>query len=86
MPGGAHQFYTGVDRDPDNPGIPAIANGMDIQAITGMFMKQFQRRIAEYGHTATALDFDTDEMNRLLAEYPEDDRSMRGSDDESGQY
>ena len=70
-PGGGHQLYTGIDRDRDCPAIPAIANGMDVQAIVGVFMNQFQRGIADHGFTPTAWNFDEDVMNRLLAGIPD---------------
>ena len=70
-PGGGHQFYTGVDRDPDCPTIPTIGNGMDVQAIAGIFMKQFQRRIADHGFAPTALNFDKDELTQMLAGIPD---------------
>ncbi len=43
---------------------------MDVQAITGILMKQFQRQIADHGFTPGGLAFDKDEMNRLLAGIP----------------
>ena len=76
--GGGHQFYTGIDRDRDSAAIPTIANGMDVQAITGAFITQFQARVASHGFSPTAFDFDKDEMNRLLAELPyESDEKLR---------
>jgi len=69
--GGGHQFYTGIDRDRDSAAIPTIANGMDVQAITGAL-------IASHGFSSGAFDFDKDEMNRLLAELPyEPDEKLR---------
>ncbi len=44
---------------------------MDVQAIAGIFMEQFQRRIADHGFAPTAWNFDKDEMNRLLAGIPD---------------
>ncbi|HSS43589.1 MAG TPA: hypothetical protein VLK37_13690 [Solirubrobacterales bacterium] len=78
-PGGGHQFYTGVDRDLDSASIPAIANGMDVHAIIGVVMKDFQARTASHGFSfAAASDFDKDEMTRLLAELPsEPDERLR---------
>lgn len=70
-PGGAHQFYTGVNRDRDSAPIPTIGNGMDVQALAGIFMKQFQRQIADHGFTSDGFNFDGDEMNRLLAGIPD---------------
>lgn len=69
-PGGAHQFYTGVNREPDSAPIPAIGNGMDLQAITEMLMTHVQRQMADRGFTPDSLEFDTDEINRLLARIP----------------
>jgi hypothetical protein len=72
--GGGHHLYTGVDRDRDSDPIPTIGNGMDVQAIAGILMKQFQRGIADHGFAPGALDFhlDKDELNRLLADIPSD--------------
>jgi hypothetical protein len=44
---------------------------MDVQAIAGIIMKQFQRGIADHGFTSTPWNFDNDEMNRLLAGIPD---------------
>lgn len=38
--GGGHQFYTGVDRDPDLPVIPMIVTGLDARSIGEVLMKQ----------------------------------------------
>ncbi len=41
-------------------------------------MKQFQARIASQGFGPAAFDFDKDEMNRLLAELPDEpDEKLR---------
>jgi hypothetical protein len=50
-PGGAHQFYTGVNRDRDSTPIPTIGNGMDVRALAEITMKQFQRGLANHGFT-----------------------------------
>ena len=77
-PGGGHQFYTGVDRDPDSAAIPTIANGMDVQGIVGVLMKQFQAQVASHGFGPAPIDFDKDEMNRLLAQLPDEpDEKLR---------
>jgi hypothetical protein len=77
-PGGGHQFYTGIDRDRDSAAIPTIANGMDVRGIVGVLMKQFQAQVASHGFGPAALDFDKDEMNRLLAELPDEpDEKLR---------
>jgi len=70
-PGGGHQFYTGVDRDRDCPAIPTIANGMDVQALAKILMKEFQRGLADHGFTPAAFNVHKDEMNRLLAGIPD---------------
>ncbi len=69
-PGGGHRFYTGVDRDRETFAIPTIGNGMDVQALVGVLMKDFQQRVAIHGFGEAAFDVDHDEMNRLLAELP----------------
>jgi len=71
-PGAAHQFYTGVNRDQDSAPIPTIGNGMDVQAIVGILMQQLQPRMADRGFTSGPFDFETDEVNRLLAGIPSD--------------
>jgi hypothetical protein len=78
-PGGAHQFYTGTDRDQDSAAIPTIANGIDVQGIAGLLMTSFQARFASHGFgSAAAFDVDKDEMNRLLAGLPsEPDEKLR---------
>jgi len=75
--GGAHAFYTGVDREPDSGEIPTVANGMDVRSIAGVSRKQFQRRLADQAlGTGAAFNFDREEMNRVLGELPSepDDR------------
>jgi hypothetical protein len=70
-PGGAHQFYTGVDRDRDSAAIPTITNGMDVQSIVSVLMKQLQRWVADDALSSPApFNFDKNEMNRLLAKLP----------------
>jgi hypothetical protein len=78
-PGGGHQFYTGVERDPTSAAIPTIANGMDVRSIVEVLMTQFQTRLANHGlSSGAAFDFDKHEMNRLLAQLPsEPDERLR---------
>jgi hypothetical protein len=77
-PGGAHQFYTGGDRDGDSSAIPTVANGMDVQGLVGVVMTAFQARVASHGFSAAALDFDKDEMNRRLSKLPDEpDEKLR---------
>lgn len=64
------QFYTGVNRDPVSEAIPAIANGMDVQAIVGIYWEQLQRWIANGGSAPGAIEIDSDETNQRLAAIP----------------
>jgi hypothetical protein len=70
--GGAHQFYTGVERDRKSDGIPTIANGMDVQAIAGVSMKHFLARFGDHpiGASLTMSDEEMAELNRLVAKLP----------------
>lgn len=68
--GGAHQFYTGVDRDQSSSPIPTIANGMDAQALARIYMDQLQQRIAIGGFPSAPFDLDYDEIDRRLAAIP----------------
>jgi hypothetical protein len=43
-PGGGHQFYDGVKREPNNPAIPMISRGNDIAAWAGVFFQQLAGR------------------------------------------
>jgi hypothetical protein len=78
--GGAHQFYTGVERDRNSDAIPAIANGMDVQAIAAVSMKLFPTRVARQrsGGSPALSDEEMAELNRLLAKLPsEPDEKLR---------
>jgi hypothetical protein len=80
IPGGGHQFYTGVERDRGSDPVPTIANGMDVQSIVGVVMKQLLSRSADHGFGASLLtsDLDVAELNRLLAKLPsEPDEKLR---------
>lgn len=68
--GGAHQFYTGVDRDQSSSPIPTIAYGMDAQALARIHMDQLQQRIAIGGFPSAPFDLDYDEIDRRLAAIP----------------
>src|SRR5262249_48951785 len=72
LTGGAHQFYTGLDRDGESPAIPNISNGMDTQAIASVFMRRMMaQRAAHPNDPEEWVNTDRDEMNRQLAELPE---------------
>jgi hypothetical protein len=77
--GGAHQCYTGVDRDRDSDGIPTIVNGMDVQSIVGVLMQQFLSRSGDHGLDASmTFDVDKAEVNRRLAKLPSElDEKLR---------
>ena len=61
-----------MERDQGSDAIPTIANGMDVQSLVGVFMKQFLSRSAGQGLGAslTRSDEEVAELNRLLAELP----------------
>jgi hypothetical protein len=69
--GGGLQFYTGIDRDPSSDMIPTIINGMDLRSVVGLLIKHVSSRFtqAEYGANS-ALESDTVEINRQLAQLP----------------
>jgi hypothetical protein len=76
--GGGQQFYTGADRDRSSGSIPEIANGMDVRAIIGVFMGEFQRQLADQDHFSGGLKFEMDELNRLIADVPDEpDEKLR---------
>jgi hypothetical protein len=80
--GGGHQFYSSVERDQSSDAIPTISNGMDVEALTGVLMKQFLTQIADHGFDASLTTPESDEevaeLNRLLAELPsEPDEKLR---------
>lgn len=47
--GGGHEFYTALDREKDSPAIPAIGNGMDIQALVGVLMGEMMTHVSVHG-------------------------------------
>jgi hypothetical protein len=76
-PGGSHLFYTGVDRDNLPEGIPTIGNGMDIQSIAEVVIKQLKGPLTAL-NLGAPFGLDKDEMNRLLAKLPyEPDERLR---------
>jgi hypothetical protein len=51
---------------------------MDVRALAGVLMEQFGARVASDGSGVAAFDFDEEEMNRRLAELPDDpDEKLR---------
>jgi hypothetical protein len=78
--GGAHQFYTSVERDQGSDAIPTIANGMDIKSLVGVLMPRFLTQSADHGFGASLATSDEErtELNRLLAMLPsEPDEKLR---------
>ena len=77
LPGSAHQSYAGLNRDREMPGVPSVANGLDVGAIFDVITELFsaQRSKADFD-PAAALSALPDELNRRLADQPEwpDDR------------
>ena len=75
--GGADQFYTGATRDPSSPGLPTIANGVDLEALCGVLMPHFmQHSMKQLGAVRAsqqpdALELDKDEINAKLAQLPQ---------------
>jgi hypothetical protein len=71
--GGAHQFYSGPDREPDSGTIPMIDHGKNVSGIATLVMKCFQDQISDAAFSFdSGLHVDPDEMNRLLGELPSD--------------
>lgn len=68
--GGAHQFYTGIERDVRSPEIPSIHHGMDLRPVFQVIMKQFGRQRAE-GVPVRERKLDMSQVNRELATFPE---------------
>jgi hypothetical protein len=69
--GSAHQFYTGIDREPDSGAIPTISNGMDIQSIVGVLLPQVVKQIADWRAGAGPVsNLDVADLNRQLAKLP----------------
>lgn len=70
--GGGHQNYTGPTRDRDSPSLPTISNGMDIQALIGVFMKHMSQMLPKPGVNGLLVnEMDTQAINRDLAILPE---------------
>jgi hypothetical protein len=75
-PGGAQQYYTGVERELGSDPIPTLTNGMDVRSIAGVLQEYIHGQLSDQGFfdpgsgTGVAVDFDEDEINRQLAELP----------------
>jgi hypothetical protein len=48
-PGGAHAFYTGLDRESETRAIPAISNGWDAKATSNVIMELFKPQALRMG-------------------------------------
>jgi hypothetical protein len=69
--GGGHQFYTGIDRDQESAAFPVISNGLDAQAISGVYMKMMMANLTSPDFKmGDELFVDEEEINQKLAELP----------------
>jgi hypothetical protein len=76
--GGAHQFYTGVDRDSASPSLPTISNGANLQPFLDILSNQMQRKIAEFGFSDAAMDLPWSEIELFVKRIPSDpDEQLR---------
>lgn len=69
--GGGHEFYTGTRKDANSPGLPTIANGMDVHALTEAMMPFFQKQLEAMRAGDLNSEFDKDEVNATLARLPD---------------
>lgn len=68
--GGGQAFYVGTCHDDDSAPIPTIGNGLDVQAITRVLFRPFQKWVARDGGGPDPSEVDASELNRRLAELP----------------
>jgi hypothetical protein len=69
--GGAHCYYTADKREPDSPGLPHIADGFDMHAITSVMMPHFRTSLSAALEAGHAPDIDMELVNAELAKLPE---------------
>lgn len=79
LPGSAHQFYTNLERDPSNPAIPNIGNGLDLRALSQIVMEDMTDRLdGRSFEEVIDIPIDTERLNQRLAELPsEPDDTLR---------
>jgi len=70
--GGAHQFYTGSDRESNMPSLPSIASGMDIEALSGMMLPLVLKAVESTQAGEPPGDLDLDELDTQLALLPDE--------------
>lgn len=68
--GGAHQFYDGTMRASDAGALPAIGNGMDVQAIVKVLMPHVMVQMEAAKAEGTAAELDATALNAELAKLP----------------
>lgn len=68
--GGGHQFYSDGLRDANNPSLPTIANGMDLNAVVGVMMPRTVKMLEAMHAGEPAKELDKDELNAELARLP----------------
>ncbi len=69
--GGGHQFYTDGLRDANSPSLPAIANGIDINAIVGVMVPRMAKSFEAMRVGDPPKEFDWDELNAELVRLPD---------------
>lgn len=72
--GGAHRAYSGIDRENSVPPIPAIANGIDVQAVAGVILTELKRVGFSPGHLG---EINTERVNEELQRLPGTDERLR---------
>lgn len=68
--GGGHQFFSGAVKDQNSPSIPAISNGMDINALVSTIMPHTLKTFEAMRSGQPAPELDKDEINAELARLP----------------
>ena len=65
--GGAHQFYTGTTRDKDNPSLPSIGCGMDINALADITKCNINIDFERMKSGKPAIEINTDNIDIELS-------------------
>jgi hypothetical protein len=69
--GGAHQSYTGKDRDQKIPLLPTIGTGMDIGGIVGVMMPHLHKQMEAMLAGKTGVQWDSDAIAAEVAKLPD---------------
>lgn len=70
--GGGQRYYTGTTADSDAPIIPAISNGLDVQAFLGIVTPHMLAAIPQKYAPGAAPQIDVDALNANLARLPKE--------------